>query len=125
LRSFKWYLNHDAAGCAGSLNMTESSFVNDIFANRLFYRQVKIAARSHNFAVTLYHRRFLGWLSKEIDQQTTVVIEWLWNKHLTVNWILAIHQRLALVLFCRASTLGWEAALQLSANWLPQSRLSG
>jgi hypothetical protein len=30
VRSFKWYLNHGTIGCAGSLNMTESTFVNDI-----------------------------------------------------------------------------------------------
>jgi hypothetical protein len=42
LRNFKWHLNHGAIGCARSLNMTESTFINGIFTNRLFHGQVKI-----------------------------------------------------------------------------------
>jgi hypothetical protein len=49
LRSFKWYLNHGAIDCAGSLNMMENPFVNDIFTNRLFHGQVRIGVRSHYF----------------------------------------------------------------------------
>jgi hypothetical protein len=39
LRSFKWYLNKATIGCAASLNMTERTFVNDIFPNRVFHGQ--------------------------------------------------------------------------------------
>jgi hypothetical protein len=44
LRSFKWCLNHDAIGCVRSLNMIENTFVNHIFAIRLFHGQAKIGA---------------------------------------------------------------------------------
>jgi hypothetical protein len=53
LRSFKWDLNHGEIGCAGSLNITEGTFVNDIFANRLFHGQVPITLRSHYFSAAL------------------------------------------------------------------------
>jgi hypothetical protein len=54
LRRFKWYLNHGAVGCAGSLNMTRSTFVNDRFSNRLFHGQVQIRVCSHYFSAILY-----------------------------------------------------------------------
>jgi hypothetical protein len=54
LRSFKWYLNHGEIGCAGLLNMTETTLVNDIFAIRLFHGQITIGVRSHYFSATLY-----------------------------------------------------------------------
>jgi hypothetical protein len=47
LKSFKWYLNDGAIGCDGSLNMTESTFRNERFTNRLFHGQAKIGVRSH------------------------------------------------------------------------------
>jgi hypothetical protein len=61
LRSFKWHLNHGATGCAGSLNMTESTFVNDIFTIRLFHGQVKIGIRSHYFSAALYSQLEQDW----------------------------------------------------------------
>jgi hypothetical protein len=54
LRGFKWYLNHGAIGCAVSLNMGDSTFVNDLFTNQLFHGQVRIGIRSHYFSVTVY-----------------------------------------------------------------------
>jgi hypothetical protein len=42
LRSSKSYLNHGKIGCAGSLNMTESPFVNDILTNQIFHGQKKL-----------------------------------------------------------------------------------
>jgi hypothetical protein len=53
LRSGKWYLNHGAIGCAGSMNMTDGTFVNDTFADRPFPGQGKIGVCSHCFSVTL------------------------------------------------------------------------
>jgi hypothetical protein len=53
LRSFKSYLNHGAIGCDESLNMTESSLVNNICPNRLFHVQGKTEACAHWFSATL------------------------------------------------------------------------
>jgi hypothetical protein len=53
-RSFKWYLNYGAIGCAGSLNMTERPFANGIFTIRLLPGPAKMRVRSHCFSVTLY-----------------------------------------------------------------------
>jgi hypothetical protein len=54
LRSFECYLNHDTIGYAGSLNMTDSIFINDAFSIWLFHKQVKVRACSHCSSVTLY-----------------------------------------------------------------------
>jgi hypothetical protein len=54
LRSFKWYSNHGAIGCAGSLNITENTFVNDICTNRRFHGQGKAGVCSHYFSAFLY-----------------------------------------------------------------------
>jgi hypothetical protein len=54
LRSFKWHLNHGAIGCAGSLKMTQGTFVNERFTIRPFYRQEKIGVLSHYVSATLY-----------------------------------------------------------------------
>jgi hypothetical protein len=47
LRRFKRHLNQCAIGCAGSLNMTASTFANDIFAIRPFHGQTKVVVRVH------------------------------------------------------------------------------
>jgi hypothetical protein len=53
LSSLNWHLDHGVIGCAGSLNMIESSFANDLFANPLFHGQGKGAVCSQYFSVTL------------------------------------------------------------------------
>jgi hypothetical protein len=70
LRSFKWYLNHGAISCVGLLNMTESTFANDIFAIRLFHGQAKVEGRSHYFSAALYYCQSIEkYQQDEIKQQ--------------------------------------------------------
>jgi hypothetical protein len=54
LRSFTRYLNDSAICCVESLNIPTSTFVNDGFANRLFYEQVRIEIRSHYLSDALH-----------------------------------------------------------------------
>jgi hypothetical protein len=54
LRSFESFLNSGPIGCGEPLNMTESTFGNDILADRLFHGQGKIRAYFHEFSATLY-----------------------------------------------------------------------
>jgi hypothetical protein len=56
LRDLKWHLNPNAIRFAGSLNMTESTFVYEILPIRRFHGQRKIAVRSHYFSDTLHQR---------------------------------------------------------------------
>jgi hypothetical protein len=68
LRNFKSYLNHGAIGRAGSLNMTESTFINDTLTNLRFHRQAKITVHSMLFAHPVpVDRMKISQFAKEVD----------------------------------------------------------